>query len=110
MDWIQRHQVLLALVLLVVLIIVGVVVVAVRALGLYRTARTGMRRVDEPVKRLSSGLADAERRAGAIADGQGDLGAAMDAVTARTAELRVLMDHAGRAFAVLRAPFRYLGR
>ncbi len=110
MEWVERHQVLLAVCVLAALTLVGVVVLAVRAFILNRVARSSMSRVDAPVREITTGLADAERRVGAIADGQAELTTAIDRVASHTGELRVLMDHAGRALAVLRSPFRYLGR
>lgn len=110
MDWLEAHQVLVAGMVLIALVIVGVIVLVVRGLGLARVARDGMRRVDRPVQEISTGLAAAERRVGTLTDGQGDLTDALDRVGAHAGELRVLLDHAGRALSVLRAPFRYLGR
>lgn len=101
---------LVAGLLLVALVIVGAVVLVVRSLGLVRAARAGRRQVDTPVQAISTGLADAERRVGTLTSEQAELTEALDRVGARTNELRVLLDHAGRALAVLRAPFRYLGR
>ena len=101
---------LLAGLILVALVIVGTTVLVIRAIGLVRAANAGRKAVDPPVQMISKGLADAERRVGNLTDGQGELTEALDRVGAHTGELRVLMDHAGRALSVLRAPFRYLGR
>lgn len=110
MDWIADHQILLAGLALIALVVVGVVVLVARAVTLSRTARTAMRMVEEPVGEISAGLAEAERRVGVIAEGQADLMEAVERVEAKTGELRVLIDHAGRAYAVLRGPLRYFGK
>ena len=109
-GWLEEHQVLVAGLLLIALVIVGAVVLTVRSLGLVRAARTARRQVDTPVQEISTGLADAERRVGTITAEQVELTEALDRVGAHANELRVLLGHAGRALAVLRAPFRYLGR
>jgi hypothetical protein len=109
-GWLDAHQVLVAGLVLVALFLLGVVVLVVRAIGLVRAARDGMRRVDLPVQSISAGLSDAERRVETLTAGQGELTEALDRVGAHTGELRVLLDHAGRALSMLRAPFRYLGR
>lgn len=110
MTWLDAHQVLVAGLLLIALVIVGVLVLVLRSIRLMRVARSGRRQVDVPVQAISTGLADAERRVGTLTAGQQELTEALDRVGAHTGELRVLLDHAGRALSVLRAPFRYLGR
>lgn len=109
-TWLDAHQVLVAGLLLIALVIVGVLVLVLRSIGLMRVARSGRRQVDVPVQAISTGLADAERRVETLTAGQQDLTEALDRVGTHTGELRVLLDHAGRAISVLRAPFRYLGR
>lgn len=110
MDWIADHQVLIAGVILVVLVVVGLMILFRQALTLSRTAKEAQRRVEGPVAGISSGIADAERRVGMIADGQVELEQAIERVGARTDELRFLVDTAGRAIEVLRSPFRYVGK
>jgi len=102
--------VLLAGIVLVVLVVVGVVVLAHRALTLQRTAESAQKRVEPHLAAINAGLADAERRADAIASSQADLEVAMTRLEEKAGELRLLIDHAARAMSVLRAPFRYLGR
>lgn len=109
-TWLEAHQVLVAGLLLIALVIVGAIVLILRSIVLMRVARSGMRRVDVPVQAISTGLADAERRVATLTAGQHELTEAFDRVGTHTGELRVLLDHAGRALSVLRAPFRYLGR
>lgn len=109
-TWLDAHQVLVAGLLLIALVIVGVLVLVLRSIGLMRVARSGRRQVDVPVQAISTGLADAERRVETLTAGQEELTEALDRVGTHTGELRVLLDHAGRAISVLRAPFRYLGR
>ena len=109
-SWLEAHQVFIAGLLLIGLVIVGAIVLVLRSIGLVRAARNGRRQVDLPVQSISTGLADAERRVGTLAAGQQELTDALDRVTVHTGELRVLLDHAGRALSVVRAPFRYLGR
>jgi len=109
-SWLENHQVLAAALVLVALIVTGLAVLAVRTIRLVRTSRSQLRRVEQPMATISAGIEDAERRVGAITSEGEDLSAALDRVSAHTGELRVLVDHAGRALATLRAPFRYLGR
>lgn len=109
-SWLEAHQVLAAGLVLVALVIVGAVVLLIRSMALVRVATAGRRRVETPVQAISTGLADAERRVGTLAAEQEELTKALDRVGAHAGELRVLMDHAGRALSVLRAPFRYLGK
>jgi hypothetical protein len=109
-SWLGDHQVLVAGLVLVALVVIGLVALIVRAVGLYRTSQSQMRRVQEPMATISAGLTDAERRVGAITSESEDLSTALDRVAAHAGELRVLVDHAGRALSTLRAPFRYLGR
>ena len=109
-SWLEAHQVFIAGSVLIALVIVGVIVLVLRSIGLVRAARNGRRQVDRPVESISTGLADAERRVGTLTAGQQDLTDALERLTVHTGELRVLLDHAGRALSVLRAPFRYLGR
>lgn len=109
-DWLVDHQVLIAVFVLVALAMAGLAVIAVRGVQLVRTARSGMRTLEQPVAGINDGLAEAERRMGVITAGQEELTDALDQVGAHTGELRVLLDHVTRAFGVLRAPFRYLGR
>lgn len=110
MDWLVDNQVLIAVFVLVALAVAGLTVIVVRGLRLYRTAKAGMRTIEAPVSYINAGLADAERRMGVIAVDQEELTVALDRVSASTDELRFLLDHANRAFGVLRSPFRYLGR
>ncbi len=110
MDWLVDHQVLIAVLVLAALAAAGLAILAVRAIGLVRVARAGMRTLEQPVAGINDGLADAERRMGVIVAGQDELAVALDRVGAHAGELRVLLDHVTRALGVLRAPFRYLGR
>lgn len=109
-DWLVDHQVLIAVFVLVALAVAGLTVLVVRGRELRRTARAGMRTLEQPVAVINDGLADAERRMGVIAAGQEELNVELDRVAAHTGELRVMLDHVAEAFAVLRSPFRYLGR
>ncbi len=110
MSWVVDHQVLLAVLVLVVLCLIGLTVLIVRTIGLVRTARTGMDRVQGPVNVINTGLADAERRVATLAEGQGDLTGAIEKVSGQTGELKVLLQYASRSLNVIRAPFRYLGK
>ena len=95
---------------LVVLSLIGLTVLVLRSIRLYRTARTGMDRLQGPVDGINTGLADAEKRVGALTHGQGDLAGAIERVGAQTGELKLLLQYASRAINVIRAPFRYLGK
>lgn len=109
-DWLVDHQVLIAVFVLVALAVAGITIAIVRGVRLARTARAGMRTIEPPVAVINDGLADAERRMAVIAAGQEELTLALDRVSAKTVELGIQLDHVKRAFAVLRSPFRYLGR
>ncbi len=109
-SWLEDHQTLTAVLVLVALVLAGLAVLAVRGLRLYRESKAQMRRVQQPVATLTSGIADAERRVGRITAGSDDLSASLERVGADTAELRVLVKHASEALRSLRAPLRYLGR
>jgi hypothetical protein len=99
-----------AAIVLVALILIGLVVIVIRGVALVRVSQSQLRRVEQPMTTISVGLQDAERRVGAITSESEDLSAALDRVSAHAGELRVLVDHAGRALSTLRAPFRYFGR
>ena len=109
-NWLDDHQVLLAGLVLVALALIGIAVLVTRAVGLVRTTRSAQKQVEPPVAAISAGLSAAERRVGAITEGQADLEQAIDRVGQHAGELRVLVDHAVRALAVLRGPLKYFGK
>ncbi len=110
MSWLSDHVVLLAALVLVVLVLAGLALLVLRAVGLARTAKAAQKRVDEPVRAISDGLARAEHRVTRLTAEQEQLTGAIERVGVQAGELGQLLGVAGKALSVLRAPLKYLGK
>ena len=110
MSTLRDHEILAATVVLVLLVIIGLALLIVRALGLFRAAKTAQTRVGGPIRAISTGLQSAEQRVSDLQAHQEDLTATVERVGVQATELQRLLGIAGSALKILRPPLKYLGK
>jgi len=109
-DFVDDNLIALAAGVLGVIVIVTAIVMTVRLVGLWRAIKRNRRRLDSHLAGIQAGTA---RTQSGVAYLQGlgeDEKAEIARIRGHLAELQVLAGEAGRAFAILRAPLRYIGR
>jgi len=109
-DFVDDNLIVLAAGVLAVIVIVTAIVMTVRLVKLWRDIKRTRRRLDGHLTDIQTGTARTQAGIAYIQGLSAEENAQVALIRGHLSELQVLAGHAGRAFAVLRAPLRYFGR
>jgi hypothetical protein len=109
-DFVDDNLIVLAASVLGVIVIVTAIVMTVRLIKLWRDIKRSRRRLDGHLTGIEAGTARTQAGIAHLQRLSDQENAEIALIQTHLAELQVLAGHAGRAFAVLRAPLRYIGR